>query len=260
MAFKVGNQGESLWEKFRERGIAVITYEPLARVDLSNVPNGEPNALWARLHPSQRKSLSRFVFEMEIGDAIYVKDGPLIVGKGQIKGRYSFDKSPAVIDKDGCPWTHYRNVDWDLGFMPIRLQVGKQQRPTVDLLSEEEVSKIESCRSAELQAAELLATEEGAQYTKEAIFRVRNGALIQARKSNSDYRCEICGMSFEARYGPIGKGYIVAHHLRPVSDGPSKTSLADISLLCANCHVMVHMKNPPLTPDELRSMLKPDVT
>lgn len=64
-------------------------------------------------------------------------------------------------------------------------------------------------------------------------------------------------MVFEEKYGKIGEKYIIAHHLKIIGgrQRSSKTKLEDISLVCANCHNMLHKKNPPYAISELKRML-----
>lgn len=71
--------------------------------------------------------------------------------------------------------------------------------------------------------------------------------------------CEICRFDYARRYGDHGKGFIEAHHTRPLSQLPAEGAsikLADLILLCANCHRMIHRKTPWLTPDELREIIR----
>jgi 5-methylcytosine-specific restriction protein A len=70
--------------------------------------------------------------------------------------------------------------------------------------------------------------------------------------------CMACGFNFREIYGELGDDYIVVHHLTPVSAmgedyivDPEK----DLVTICANCHAMVHRRNPPLTIDELKRLL-----
>lgn len=72
------------------------------------------------------------------------------------------------------------------------------------------------------------------------------------------YSCNICGFNFEETYGEIGKNFIEVHHIIPVSmlgDDYKLDPLKDLIPLCPNCHSMIHKKNPPYTPDELKNML-----
>ncbi|RZK29449.1 MAG: HNH endonuclease, partial [Hymenobacter sp.] len=70
--------------------------------------------------------------------------------------------------------------------------------------------------------------------------------------------CEVCGFDFEAAYGELGAGYIEVHHTKPVHTlAPgTKTKLADLALLCANCHRMAHRRRFPLPLDSIRAIAK----
>jgi 5-methylcytosine-specific restriction enzyme A len=70
--------------------------------------------------------------------------------------------------------------------------------------------------------------------------------------------CLACGFNFEEVYGELGEDFIVVHHLTPISAmgkdyivDPKK----DLVTICANCHAMIHRRNPPLTIDELKQLL-----
>lgn len=68
--------------------------------------------------------------------------------------------------------------------------------------------------------------------------------------------CAVCGFSFEQEFGELGKDYIEVHHLKPVAQYASSrvrivNPIADLRPVCANCHRMLHMRNPPLSVEEL---------
>lgn len=88
MSFRAGNQGQEMWPYCLKWKVAAITYLPLDRTDLSALPKGEPEALWAALHPTQKASLRSVAYEMNAGDTIYVKRGPAIISKGLVTGPY----------------------------------------------------------------------------------------------------------------------------------------------------------------------------
>ena len=52
--------------------------------------------------------------------------------------------------------------------------------------------------------------------------------------------CEACEFDFHAKYGTVGKGFIEAHHVTPLTQGPRHNNPDDLMMLCANCHRMVH--------------------
>lgn len=82
-----------------------------------------------------------------------------------------------------------------------------------------------------------------------------NRELCLAKKG---YKCVVCGFDFKDRYGSIGKNYIEVHHVIPVSMlGPDYHICIDTDLepVCSNCHAMLHRKNPPLLPNELKQCM-----
>ncbi len=68
--------------------------------------------------------------------------------------------------------------------------------------------------------------------------------------------CEVCGFDFEKAYGELGVGYIEVHHTKPVHTltPGTKTKLADLALLCANCHRMAHRTTVSIAIDNLRAI------
>jgi 5-methylcytosine-specific restriction enzyme A len=70
--------------------------------------------------------------------------------------------------------------------------------------------------------------------------------------------CEACGFDFSSVYGTRGDGFIECHHIQPLSASTTRTTtVADLVLVCANCHRMIHAKRPWLTMEELRAIVKP---
>jgi len=192
---------------------------------------------------------------MEKGDVIYVKEGPYIAGKGHIKNRYKY--KPNVLNVEGIPWEHYVEVDWENDFTKFKLDLGANEHTVLEL-DEKRLKMIHKVESQEIKEIEKKEAEEGKQYVSETTFRKRNMSLIDAKKSSSDYKCEVCGMNFEEVYGKIGKDYIIAHHKNPIGGrrGSSKTTMDEIALVCSNCHDMLHRKNPPISVEELRNQLQ----
>jgi 5-methylcytosine-specific restriction enzyme A len=72
----------------------------------------------------------------------------------------------------------------------------------------------------------------------------RNKKLSLKAKAIHGYKCKACGFDFENRYGIIGRNFIEAHHLTPLSTlKGQKVKLdpyKDFTVLCANCHRMIH--------------------
>ena len=104
--------------------------------------------------------------------------------------------------------------------------------------------------------------EEGRLLTRLHRSRERSRKLINRKKAafakaHGHVFCEACGFDFQERYGERGAGFIECHHIKPVHTlrPGDKTRLADLRLLCANCHRMVHAKSPWLTLEELINLL-----
>lgn len=102
--------------------------------------------------------------------------------------------------------------------------------------------------------------EEGQLLTR--LHRFRERRLAERRKAKAlrqhgRLQCEACEFDFSARYGERGRGFIECHHVRPVSEltAGEKTRLEDLTLLCANCHRMIHVRRPWLSIDELRQIM-----
>ena len=140
MAFRCGNQGPSLWEECKKLDVAAITYNSLARVDLTSHKYNEPHSLWSKLSPSQKSSLRHVAYDMKNGDTIYVKDGTQIICKGTVLGKsdraYVFDESFRIVDSNGTPWPHQVPVAWDASFKPINILLGAEQNAVMDLKGE----------------------------------------------------------------------------------------------------------------------------
>lgn len=96
-------------------------------------------------------------------------------------------------------------------------------------------------------------------------FRIeRNPVAAKAAKQFHGSRCQACGLSLEERYGPVGQGYIEAHHLRPISSLEEGVVVAydvanDFAVLCPNCHRMIHRMDDPSNLNALRALLRPNM-
>ncbi|MFZ4685379.1 MAG: HNH endonuclease [Hyphomonadaceae bacterium] len=108
---------------------------------------------------------------------------------------------------------------------------------------------------------EIAEATEGALVTRLHRIRERDPEIVRRKKADALKRhgklsCDACGFDFAARYGARGEGYIECHHIQPLSASAERTTrLADMALLCANCHRMVHARAPWLSVDELRAAI-----
>ncbi len=89
--------------------------------------------------------------------------------------------------------------------------------------------------------------------------RERNQNVVREKKKHAaSFNCEVCNFSFGAAYGSAARDYCKVHHLLPLSDvkHSTRTRLKDLAILCANCHRVVHLQNPPYTLGQVKSMLE----
>ena len=99
---------------------------------------------------------------------------------------------------------------------------------------------------------------EGAIYRVEVNRYERNRYNRAACIEIHGHTCKACGFDFSAVYGEIGRSFVHVHHVTPVSqigDGYVLNPATDLVPVCANCHSMLHRRNPPLTIDELRNII-----
>ena len=90
------------------------------------------------------------------------------------------------------------------------------------------------------------------------VQRERNRTLRRMKKDQAaSLDCEVCGFSFGRAYGATFQDYCEVHHLLPLSavESVTETRMEDLAILCANCHRVAHLRNPPYTLDQIRHML-----
>lgn len=78
--------------------------------------------------------------------------------------------------------------------------------------------------------------------------RLRELALIRA-----DGKCEGCGRNFHTYANGLGRRCLVVHHKKQFrdTDQPVETMVEDLAVVCANCHMMIHV-------DTKRAMTLPE--
>ncbi|EPB7178968.1 TPA: HNH endonuclease [Pseudomonas aeruginosa] len=105
--------------------------------------------------------------------------------------------------------------------------------------------------------------EEGKLLTRLHRYRERSRALVEAKKKDAlqkqgCLKCEACGFDFAEAYGPAGYRIIDVHHIKPIHTlkPGEKTKLAELALLCANCHRVIHSKRTWLSVEQVRALRK----
>ena len=125
---------------------------------------------------------------------------------------------------------------------------------------ESEWTKVTGTRFSPLSETEQPTTYlEGTKRTRLIEISERNPKAREACIAHHDARCKVCGLAFDERYGEIGAGFIQVHHLIPIADIGDVYEIDpinDLCPVCPNCHVMLHKRPKPFTPDELKQMMK----
>jgi hypothetical protein len=103
---------------------------------------------------------------------------------------------------------------------------------------------------------------EGRRAAHERYFFARNRSLVRRAKEYYGYTCQACSFNFADKYGELGAGYIECHHLNPLSERSEeewtegiRTRLDEVTVLCSNCHRMIHRQKPTLSLVQLKSMI-----
>lgn len=76
-------------------------------------------------------------------------------------------------------------------------------------------------------------------------------------EKNMALRCEVCDFDFARIYGDLGSQFCECHHTKPVATMKhgEKTKLSDLSIVCANCHRMLHRTRDVLSIETLKAIL-----
>jgi ribosomal protein L44E len=87
--------------------------------------------------------------------------------------------------------------------------------------------------------------------------KLANAAKAKALEINKELKCEACGFDFFKIYGELGFGFIEAHHKIPVAilKGKKPTKISDLTLLCSNCHRMIHRGKRVMSVRELQKII-----
>jgi 5-methylcytosine-specific restriction protein A len=87
---------------------------------------------------------------------------------------------------------------------------------------------------------------------------VRDPTLRLEAKKQWGLRCYCCGFDYEEFYGPAGKDLAIVHHVNPLGGGNGQArviTVADVRIVCADCHQILHRQDPPLDVDKLKKRL-----
>jgi 5-methylcytosine-specific restriction enzyme A len=111
---------------------------------------------------------------------------------------------------------------------------------------------------SEHNALESFDIVEGEKKVRYSAYYERNPFYRNKAIEIHGFSCLACGFNFQKIYGELGKGYIHVHHNKPISEsGATRINpRTDMSVLCPNCHAMVHRdKRHTRTVNELRELV-----
>lgn len=153
--------------------------------------------------------------------------------------------------------------DWIRDIQPLKLFNQHWKSGTYRYLNEQLEEKLNSIILAQNEYFDdpvetVLSDMEGRRILVEHLVKERSTKLVASfKKKLKDYNCWVCGFNFENKYGEIGKNFIEAHHIIPVSSlkENQRISINDFAALCSNCHRMVHKTNPPIDWEDLKRKL-----
>lgn len=109
------------------------------------------------------------------------------------------------------------------------------------------------------QSPNVVGTEGGRRKTVISVLE-RDRALRDRAIGIHGLNCVACGFNFGEFYGAFANGYIHVHHLEMLASFGDRRTVnpeTDLTVLCANCHCIVHRRRDQLlSVDELKAMIK----
>lgn len=102
---------------------------------------------------------------------------------------------------------------------------------------------------------------EGASFTVQVSAFERNPVARQKCIAHYGTSCSVCGFNFGVSYGNSADGYIHVHHLKPLASIGEEyviDPIKDLRPVCANCHAVIHLRQPPYSIEETKNMLNGD--
>jgi hypothetical protein len=193
-----------------------------------------------------------FLHSVPSGDGTY-SSAPTRYSMGDSKWRTDFDEQ--LLAANVPILADYRDLPTGTGTEPSSIQVA--EAPVGDArTSPREPATDNQHEDANFEF------EEGIRHQAERSFFQRNPQVAQQAREFYGCACKVCGFDFEKAYGPLGENFAEVHHLNPLSERPPdewteavRTNIAEVTVLCANCHRMIHRRKPAFSIEELRAMI-----
>jgi hypothetical protein len=260
---------EHLWEyALSKKLIGLDNYEPNINKRWSEVPERVKVKLSSGWN-GWRRQFELFCEEMIVGDCVLVTEGEThLLGVGVVDGPCSFKKELSdEFFRHVCPvtWlqTYKRSIPFHVdNFSNTICRIDSSSRRWYLMNRELQIKTINPRLVRRIKDTirkyENETYSEGGLKEIQAEVSVRDPRLVRAARDKYGTKCKVCGFDFEKKYGELGQGFIEVHHRKPLSKLKRKTpiKIKDVTVVCSNCHRMVHRKRPPISPDKLRSMIR----
>lgn len=138
-------------------------------------------------------------------------------------------------------------VEWEL----------RLRQPVVEALKTLGIGGRDWSFQEELGSSEPLV--EGASFTVKVSAFERNPVARRKCVDHYGSNCAVCGFNFGAAYGSAADGYVHVHHLKPLASIGEEyviDPIKDLRPVCPNCHAVIHLRQPPHSIEEVKSMLQ----
>lgn len=143
-------------------------------------------------------------------------------------------------------------------YLDAPIRVGKQisvRKPGISALPGYIRVEADSALTVDVDIHSAEASEGGRRLVQHLQYERSRKLVLKKRRLAASLACEICGFTFSKVYGE-DVNYCEVHHLVPFSKvHSSRTRLQDLAIVCANCHRVIHLRNPPYDLSEVRKML-----
>ena len=159
---------------------------------------------------------------------------------------------------------HALGISYALSALPSESVLQADLRKIVEAYRALIFRKIESDETEELEfefgLSNKITITEKRQYAFHQKIERNSTASRKAKKFHGT-TCQACTLSFIDRYGTIGKGYIEAHHLKPIGklkegEKVEYNIASDFAVLCANGHRIIHRSDDPSNLNKFRLMVQ----
>ncbi|WP_304132576.1 HNH endonuclease [Ignavibacterium album] len=219
----------------------------LAQLDLTKILKENGKFTWYLSKPTNKESL-------KIYDALFefISETPIDY-RDKVKEQKILLKSNPTVFKSGYLFVEDASQDqFEEQFINFIRNIYEYSKNPLNWKGKKPDSQKPQNANANIFNLEDIEAEEGYKEDKVYLYTHRNRDIVQKRKELDNYTCQICGFNFALE----GKHIIECHHLNPLSESDIRiTNINDLISVCPTCHRIIHLRKPPFTPEEVKSLL-----